>query len=41
MFNKLKEIDKEDKALRLYAQYIEDMISKGNTEHNIFRFENK
>ena len=41
IFNKLKEIDKEDKALGLYARYIEDMISKGNAEHNIFRFENK
>ncbi|MBE5927255.1 MAG: HAMP domain-containing protein [Lachnospiraceae bacterium] len=41
MFNKLKEIDSEDKAVELYAEYVDDKIARGDVEHNIFRFKRK
>lgn len=41
MFRELTEQDTADKAAPLYAQYIEDKLTLGDTEHNVFRFENK
>ena len=41
MFNKLKEYDEKDKAAKLYAEYVEDKIARGEVEHNIFRFKRK
>lgn len=41
IFQKLKENNMEDKAPQLYAQYIEEKLAKGDTEHNVFRFEKK
>lgn len=38
---KLEEENKEDKAVSLYAQYIENKIESNDTEHNIFKFVNK
>lgn len=41
MFNKLREVDENDKAVQLYAEYVEDKIARGEVEHNIFRFKRK
>lgn len=38
---KLEEENKDDKAVSLYAQYIENKIESSDTEHNIFKFVNK
>lgn len=41
ILQKLNERDTEDKAPPLYARYIEDKLMRGDTEHNVFQFENK
>ncbi len=41
IFKKLKEMDEEDKANKLYVDYIEDKLMCGDTEHNIFHFKRK
>ena len=41
IFQKLTEQDKEDKAPQLYAWYIKDKLLRGDTEHNVFHFDNK
>ncbi len=41
MFRELAEQDSDDKAARLYAEHIEDKIRRGDTEHNVFRFQRK
>lgn len=41
IFHKLEAINSRDEASRLYADYIEDKLEKGDMEHNVFRFQNK
>lgn len=41
ILQRLSKADNEDKASQLYVQYIENKLAKGDTEHNVFRFENK
>lgn len=41
ILRKLSKADNEDKASQLYVHYIENKLAKGDTEHNVFRFENK
>lgn len=41
IFRRLSEADDEDVASKLYLKYIENKLAKGETEHNVFRFERK
>ena len=41
MFNKLKEMDEEDKAVQLYLEYVEYKLARGDMDHIIFRFKRK
>ena len=41
IFRKLTESDDDDIASKLYLKYIENKLAKGETEHNVFRFERK
>lgn len=41
MFQSIKGQDPADKAPQLYARYVEDKLMRGDTEHNVFRFEKK
>ena len=36
-----RELYKQDKAAKLYAEHVEDKIRRGDTEHNVFRFKRK
>ena len=41
MFQTLTNQNPEDKAAPLYYQYIQEKLTRGDTEHNVFRFVNK
>ncbi len=41
LFEQISERDADDKAPRLYAEYVRENIAQGDTKHNVFRFENK
>ncbi len=41
LFLQLEQQDIDDKAAHLYVQYIQNKLLREDTEHNVFRFENK
>lgn len=41
ILQRLADADNQDKASQLYVHYIENKLAKGDTEHNVFRFESK